>query len=85
METTPEAVYEAVELQRLVDELLETLPAREARVVCWVYGIGGERCLLGEIGQRLGVGRARARQVLARALRRFRRGRRWAKVRVYRQ
>ncbi len=58
-----------------VDEALETLPPRDARVLRLYFGLdGGREHTLEEIGGMLGVTRERVRQLRDRALRRLREG-----------
>jgi RNA polymerase primary sigma factor len=53
-------------------EMVEKLPARDAQVLRWRYGLEGPRPLtLAEIGQKLGVSRERVRQIEERALKRL--------------
>jgi RNA polymerase primary sigma factor len=67
-----EAVTENI-MQEHVHEILETLPAREARVLQLRFGImDGKSRTLGEVGKKLGVTRERVRQIEAQALRRLR-------------
>jgi RNA polymerase primary sigma factor len=60
-------------LEEYVQEILEQLPAREARVLRLRYGLrGGKLHTLNETGTKLGVTRERVRQIQVRALRRLR-------------
>lgn len=53
-------------------ELVEKLPARDAQVLRWRYGLEGPRPLsLTEVGQKLGLSRERVRQIETRALKRL--------------
>lgn len=59
-----------------IEEALETLRPRDARVLRLYYGLGGEReHTLEEIGQILGITRERVRQLRDRALRELKEGR----------
>ena len=58
-----------------IDEALETLPPRDARVLRLYFGLdGGREHTLEEIGGMLGVTRERVRQLRDRALKRLREG-----------
>ena len=60
-------------LRSQIRELLETLPAREARVLTLRYGLADGRAhTLNEIGKKLGVSRERIRQIEAQAMQRLR-------------
>ncbi len=53
-------------------EMVEKLPARDAQVLRWRYGLEGPRPLtLAEIGEKLGLTRERVRQLEVRALKRL--------------
>ncbi len=53
-------------------EMVEKLPARDAQVLRWRYGLEGPRPLtLAEIGEKLGLSRERVRQIELRALKRL--------------
>ena len=61
---------ERTETTRIVAELLEELPERDAEVIRMRFGFGGEaEMTLEEIGQLYGLTRERIRQIEARALR----------------
>jgi RNA polymerase primary sigma factor len=64
--------------------ILETLPPREAQVLCMRFGIGQEddQTLL-EVGQELGVSRERIRQIEAKALGKLRRTARGRWLRLF--
>jgi RNA polymerase primary sigma factor len=58
--------------QDLVD-ILETLPAREVRILQLRFGLSdGKRHTLQEVGDKMGVSRERVRQIESQALRRLR-------------
>jgi RNA polymerase primary sigma factor len=67
-----------------VDLILDTLSARERRVLQLRFGLleGNERTLE-EVGQRLGVTRERIRQIEAKALRKLRHPSRSKKLKDY--
>jgi RNA polymerase primary sigma factor len=68
--------YEATSQRMLkenVDEVLEALSDREARVLKMRFGLNGSRPMtLEEVGQKFGVTRERIRQIEAKALRKLR-------------
>jgi RNA polymerase primary sigma factor len=69
----PEELTQQELLEERVQELLETLPPREALVVRLRYGLpGGEVHTLKQIGEKLGITRERVRQIENQALRRLR-------------
>ena len=71
----PELEVESRLLSEAVSEALETLEARDAKVLRLYFGLEGEReHTLEEIGNMLGVTRERIRQLRDRALRRLREG-----------
>ncbi len=60
-------------MQEHVNEILTTLPPREARILQLRYGLlDGKSRTLGEVGRKLGVTRERVRQIEAQAFRRLR-------------
>ena len=71
----PEIDVEARLLSESIGEALDTLEARDAKVLRLYFGLQGEReHTLEEIGNMLGVTRERIRQLRDRALRRLREG-----------
>jgi RNA polymerase primary sigma factor len=71
----PEVEVEGRLLGEAISEALETLEARDAKVLRLYFGLEGEReHTLEEIGNMLGVTRERIRQLRDRALRRLREG-----------
>jgi RNA polymerase primary sigma factor len=69
----PEELTQQELLEERVQELLETLPPREALVVRLRYGLPtGEVHTLKQIGEKLGITRERVRQIENQALRRLR-------------
>lgn len=69
--TTPEEEMERQEVARVVNEQLNTLVPKEARVLCMRFGIGCAEMTLDEIAQRFDVSRERIRQIEAKALRKL--------------
>jgi RNA polymerase primary sigma factor len=70
---TPEEVASQALLRRQLNDLLKTLPAREARLLAMRYGLlDGEVHSLQEIGERMGISRERVRQIESQAMRRLR-------------
>ena len=69
----PEEITLQEILEERVQDLLETLPHREALVLRLRYGLeAGEVHTLKEIGEKMGITRERVRQIEAQALRRLR-------------
>lgn len=70
---TPDTTASNNLLQEQLQDLLNTLPPREARILQLRYGLNdGETLTLNEVGQKMGVTRERVRQIEAQALRRLR-------------
>jgi len=67
-----ETTVERDEIARRIQAIVETLPEREADVVKMRFGIGCDAHTLIEIGDKLGVTRERARQIINEAMRRLR-------------
>ena len=65
----PDQAFERSEVRRRVRAAIETLPAREQRVICLYYY---DEVTMKEIGAELGVNESRVSQLHARALRRLR-------------
>lgn len=66
---TQDQLFERTDLPLQVESLLSTLGAREANVLRWRFGIGGDAPLtLDAVGGSLGVTRERARQIEAKTL-----------------
>ena len=60
-------------LRENIDEVLEALSDREAKVLKMRFGLnGGKAMTLEEVGQKFGVTRERIRQIEAKALRKLR-------------
>lgn len=60
-------------LKKEINKVLAILPARDADIVCYYYGLKGEGYMtLEEIGNMFGLTRERVRQIKERALRRLR-------------
>ena len=71
-------------LKEEIEELLNTLTPREARILRLRFGIQNGHCYtLEEVGQKFGLTRERIRQIEGRALRRLRHPRRSRKLRDY--
>ncbi len=85
-ESTPtptESAYDNL-LREKVEELLETLSSREARILRLRFGLqDGRSYTLEEVGQKFGLTRERIRQIEGRALRRLRHPRRSRQLRDY--
>jgi RNA polymerase sigma factor FliA len=65
----PDQAFERTEVRRRVRAAIDTLPAREQRVICLYYY---DEVTMKEIGAELGVNESRVSQLHARALRRLR-------------
>lgn len=59
---------EAEQVRKAVDQL----PERERIVITLRFGLDGERCILEEIGERIGLCKERVRQIEAKAIERLR-------------
>lgn len=71
-------------LREHIEEVLEQLPPREARILQLRYGlVDGKVHTLNEVGRKMGVTRERVRQIEAQALRRLRSPRIQHKLRSY--
>ncbi len=71
-------------LKEEIEELLNTLTPREARILRLRFGLQNGHCYtLEEVGQKFGLTRERIRQIEGRALRRLRHPRRSRKLRDY--
>ena len=71
-------------LKDKIEELLNTLTPREARILRLRFGLQNGHCYtLEEVGQKFGLTRERIRQIEGRALRRLRHPRRSRKLRDY--
>lgn len=69
----PEESTELALLQEHLWKILETLPAREVRVLQLRYGLkGGRTHTLNEIGEKMGISRERVRQIEVQAKKRLR-------------
>lgn len=85
-ELTPTPLQSAYQsmLREKVEEVLATLPAREARVLRMRFGLDdGNAYTLEEVGQKFGLTRERIRQIEGKALRRLRHPRRARQLRDY--
>jgi RNA polymerase primary sigma factor len=71
-------------LREKVEEVLETLPPREARILRLRFGLeNGRSYTLEEVGQKFGLTRERIRQIESKALRRLRHPRRSRQLKEY--
>jgi RNA polymerase primary sigma factor len=71
-------------LRDKIEEVLETLPPREARILRLRYGLeNGRNYTLEEVGAKFGLTRERIRQIEGKALRRLRHPRRSRQLRDY--
>lgn len=71
-------------LREKVEEVLESLPPREARILRMRFGLeNGRTYTLEEVGQKFGLTRERIRQIESKALRRLRHPRRSRQLREY--
>jgi RNA polymerase primary sigma factor len=71
-------------LSEKVEQVLDTLPPREARILRLRFGLeNGHMYTLEEVGQKFGLTRERIRQIETRALHRLRHPRRARQLRDY--
>jgi RNA polymerase primary sigma factor len=71
-------------LREKIDEVLDTLPPREARILRLRFGLeNGHNYTLEEVGEKFGLTRERIRQIESKALRRLRHPRRSRQLREY--
>jgi RNA polymerase primary sigma factor len=85
-QSTPTPIQSAYAklLREKVEEVLETLPPREARILRLRFGLeNGRSYTLEEVGQKFGLTRERIRQIESKALRRLRHPRRARQLREY--
>ncbi len=67
-----------------IEQVLDTLPPREARILRLRFGLeNGRTYTLEEVGQKFGLTRERIRQIESKALRRLRHPRRARQLREY--
>ncbi|NKB68507.1 MAG: sigma-70 family RNA polymerase sigma factor [Candidatus Latescibacteria bacterium] len=72
-EALPEEIYEEVDLCSKLTRCLNNLENREAQIVRWYFGLGGQEPMtLEKIGEAFGVTRERVRQIRDRALEKLR-------------
>lgn len=84
LEPTPSDSAYSKLLKEKIEELLNTLTPREARILRLRFGLqNGRSYTLEEVGQKFGLTRERIRQIEGRALRRLRHPRRSRKLRDY--
>jgi len=85
-ELTPTPIQSAYSklLRERVEEVLETLPPRESRILRLRFGLeDGRYYTLEEVGEKFGLTRERIRQIESKALRRLRHPRRARQLRDY--
>ncbi|HEX7568423.1 MAG TPA: sigma-70 family RNA polymerase sigma factor [Anaerolineaceae bacterium] len=85
-QTTPTPIQSAYSklLQEKVEEVLDTLPPRETRILRLRFGLeDGKNYTLEEVGEKFGLTRERIRQIESKALRRLRHPRRARQLRDY--
>ncbi|GAP12866.1 RNA polymerase sigma factor, sigma-70 family [Longilinea arvoryzae] len=85
-QTTPTPIQSAYTklLREKVEEVLDTLPPREARILRLRFGLeNGRTYTLEEVGQKFGLTRERIRQIESKALRRLRHPRRARQLHEY--
>jgi RNA polymerase primary sigma factor len=71
-------------LREKIENVLETLPCREARILRLRFGLeNGHTYTLEEVGQKFGLTRERIRQIEGKALRRLRHPRRARQLKEY--
>jgi RNA polymerase primary sigma factor len=81
--TPPQSVYSKL-LSEKVEEILDSLPYREARILRLRFGLeNGRIYTLEEVGRKFGLTRERIRQLETKALRRLRHPRRTGQLREY--
>lgn len=78
---SPDDVYLKTAVKENIEEALQTLSEREARILKLRYGVGsGNEHTLEEVGRQFGVTRERIRQIEAKALRKLRKPKRLKKL-----
>lgn len=81
--TPPQSVYSKL-LSEKIEEILDALPFREARILRLRFGLeNGRFYTLEEVGKKFGLTRERIRQLETKALRRLRHPRRSGQLREY--
>ncbi len=81
--TPMESTYSKL-LREKIEEVLESLPPREARILRLRFGLeNGHNYTLEEVGAKFGLTRERIRQIESKALRRLRHPRRARQLREY--
>ena len=85
MPTPMQSTYSKLLIEK-VEEVLESLPPRESRILRLRFGLeNGKMHTLEEVGQKFGLTRERIRQIETKALRRLRHPRRARQLREYLQ
>jgi RNA polymerase primary sigma factor len=85
-QVTPTPIQSAYSklLREKIEEVLDTLPPREARILRLRFGLeNGHNYTLEEVGEKFGLTRERIRQIESKALRRLRHPRRSRQLREY--
>ena len=85
-QNTPTPIQSAYSklLREKIEEVLDTLPPREARILRLRFGLeNGHNYTLEEVGEKFGLTRERIRQIESKALRRLRHPRRSRQLREY--
>ena len=81
--TPSQSVYTKL-LSEKINEILDSLPSREARILRLRFGLeNGRYYTLEEVGKKFGLTRERIRQIETKALRRLRNPRRARQLREY--
>jgi RNA polymerase primary sigma factor len=81
---TPSQSTYAKLLREKIEEVLDTLPSRESRILRLRFGLdNGHNYTLEEVGQKFGLTRERIRQIESKALRRLRHPRRSRQLKEY--
>ena len=81
--TPMESTYSKL-LREKIEEVLDSLPPREARILKLRFGLeNGHNYTLEEVGEKFGLTRERIRQIESKALRRLRHPRRSRQLREY--
>lgn len=68
----PDEIVETEQMQKQVNEVLETLPAREQQIIKYLYGFDDREHTLEETAKTFNITRERVRQIEAQALSRMR-------------
>jgi RNA polymerase primary sigma factor len=83
-ESTPEEAFLDRRFSEVLEEIVDTLEDREAKVVRWYYGLNERKPMtLAEIAERYGITRERVRQIKQKALCRLRHPSRACRLREF--